>query len=244
MLTIVSSYPYVLGDGVADAETVVWSSHGGQELGHGIVDVLSGDREAHRAARAELAGHRARRATSSTTTRSARARPTGISPTRRASPSVTAAPTGRVVYESVALEAPRPCRRRRRTGIAGFEPARARSTVRAVVRVRNAGDRDVEELVQVYVVPREALPIPTPRRLLVAYRRVRLAPGGVAGDGGRVRRRPSRGVGRRACACPAPPDDWLHAGALRVQPAVHPGVGPERVGPSGATELQVTTPPA
>ena len=45
VLTIVSSYPYVLGDGVADADTVVWSSHGGQELGHGIADVLSGDAE-------------------------------------------------------------------------------------------------------------------------------------------------------------------------------------------------------
>ena len=39
-----SSYPYILG-GAGDAETVVWSSHGGQELGHGLVDVLSGDTE-------------------------------------------------------------------------------------------------------------------------------------------------------------------------------------------------------
>ncbi|GMA37266.1 glycoside hydrolase family 3 protein [Demequina litorisediminis] len=45
VLTIVSSYPYVLGGDLAQAETVVWSSHGGQELGHGVVDVLTGDRE-------------------------------------------------------------------------------------------------------------------------------------------------------------------------------------------------------
>src|SRR5690606_27099347 len=40
VLTVVSSYPYVLGDGAGDAETIVWSSHGGQGLGHGVVDVL------------------------------------------------------------------------------------------------------------------------------------------------------------------------------------------------------------
>ena len=44
VLTIVSSYPYVLG-AAGDAETIVWSSHGGQELGRGLVDVLSGDSE-------------------------------------------------------------------------------------------------------------------------------------------------------------------------------------------------------
>ena len=44
VLTIISSFPYVLGDAAA-AETVVWSSHGGQELGHGIVDVMAGDQE-------------------------------------------------------------------------------------------------------------------------------------------------------------------------------------------------------
>ena len=45
VLTVVSSYPYVLGSAASDAAAVVWSSHGGQELGHGLVDVLTGDRE-------------------------------------------------------------------------------------------------------------------------------------------------------------------------------------------------------
>ena len=44
VLAVISSYPYVLGS-VADAAAVVWSSHGGQELGHGLVDVLVGDCE-------------------------------------------------------------------------------------------------------------------------------------------------------------------------------------------------------
>src|SRR5690606_27970512 len=44
-LVVTSSYPYVLGPETADADAVVWSSHGGQELGHGLVDVLSGDVE-------------------------------------------------------------------------------------------------------------------------------------------------------------------------------------------------------
>lgn len=45
VLTIVSSYPYAIGELVAEANAAVWLSHGGQELGHGLVDVLSGDRE-------------------------------------------------------------------------------------------------------------------------------------------------------------------------------------------------------
>ena len=44
VLLVVSSYPYVLPDDLA-ADAVVWSSHGGQELGHGLADVLVGDRE-------------------------------------------------------------------------------------------------------------------------------------------------------------------------------------------------------
>lgn len=44
VLLVVSSYPYVLpADLTADA--VVWTSHGGQELGHGLTDVLVGDAE-------------------------------------------------------------------------------------------------------------------------------------------------------------------------------------------------------
>lgn len=41
VLVIVSSYPYALGD-LADTPAIVWTSHAGQELGHGVADVLSG----------------------------------------------------------------------------------------------------------------------------------------------------------------------------------------------------------
>ena len=68
-----------------------------------------------------------------------------------------------------------------------------------------------------YAFADEVLPIRTPRRVLVAYRRVRLAPGetrdvelefavdrlAVWDDGLRLE---------------GAPQDWLHAGALRVQP--------------------------
>lgn len=44
VLVVVSSYPYVLPDDL-DAAAVVWTSHGGQELGPGLVEVLTGDVE-------------------------------------------------------------------------------------------------------------------------------------------------------------------------------------------------------
>ena len=45
VLLVVSSYPYVLGTEADAAAAVVWSSHGGQEHGHGLADVLLGDVE-------------------------------------------------------------------------------------------------------------------------------------------------------------------------------------------------------
>ena len=45
VLVVVSSYPYVLGGLGDDAAAVVWTAHGGQELGHGLADVLLGDAE-------------------------------------------------------------------------------------------------------------------------------------------------------------------------------------------------------
>ncbi|WP_210414907.1 beta-glucosidase family protein [Microlunatus elymi] len=42
VLAIISSYPYALDDVAAGSPAIVWSSHGGQELGHGLVDVLTG----------------------------------------------------------------------------------------------------------------------------------------------------------------------------------------------------------
>lgn len=42
VLVVVSSYPYALGSLAEEAAAVVWSSHAGQELGHGLMDVLDG----------------------------------------------------------------------------------------------------------------------------------------------------------------------------------------------------------
>ncbi|MFS0704060.1 glycoside hydrolase family 3 C-terminal domain-containing protein [Cellulomonas sp. 179-A 9B4 NHS] len=45
VLLVVSSYPYVLPPETDAASAVVWTSHGGQELGPGLTDVLVGDVE-------------------------------------------------------------------------------------------------------------------------------------------------------------------------------------------------------
>ncbi|WP_344017459.1 glycoside hydrolase family 3 C-terminal domain-containing protein [Microlunatus capsulatus] len=42
VLVVVSSYPYALDEVEAGCGAVLWSSHGGQELGHGLADVLRG----------------------------------------------------------------------------------------------------------------------------------------------------------------------------------------------------------
>lgn len=42
LLAIVSSYPYALDADEAGTPAVVWTSHAGQELGHGLVDVITG----------------------------------------------------------------------------------------------------------------------------------------------------------------------------------------------------------
>ena len=106
--------------------------------------------------------------------------------------------------------------------------------MRAVVRVRNTGDRDAEELVQLYAFADEALPIATPRRVLVAYRRVRLAPG----ESREVELEfavDRLSVWDDALRLEGAPEDWLHAGALRVQPGRYVGGGGSvGVGPAGA----------
>lgn len=44
VLVIISSYPYALGE-LADVPAILWSSHAGQELGHGLAAVISGAAE-------------------------------------------------------------------------------------------------------------------------------------------------------------------------------------------------------
>ncbi|WP_421740475.1 glycoside hydrolase family 3 C-terminal domain-containing protein [Cellulomonas sp.] len=153
VLVVVSSYPYVLGSLGDDAAAVVWTAHGGQELGHGVADVLTGAAEPYgRLAQAwpeaeEDAGDLldydviGAGLTYWYAPRPARwAFGHGLSYTS-------------VVYEAIEV---------------------APGSVR--VTVRNTGDRPVDELVQVYgAAPEHRLRVP--QRRLVAHRRVRLEPG-------------------------------------------------------------------
>ncbi|MDT3329773.1 glycoside hydrolase family 3 C-terminal domain-containing protein [Microbacterium aquilitoris] len=175
VLTIVSSFPYVLAD-AADAATVVWSSHAGQELGHGLLDVLSGDREpagrlaqswpAHPDQAGDLFDYDTRRQQA----------------TYRHQPDPYAFAFGHglgygdVAYEAVEVDAgtvtaPAPTLRH-----PALDPRDDEQVVTASVRVANRSERAVEELVQLYAVAPE-LPIAAPRRLLLGYARVRIEPG-------------------------------------------------------------------
>lgn len=222
-LVVTSSYPYVLGPETADADAVVWSSHGGQELGHGLVDVLSGDVEptgrlaqgwpATEEQPGDLLDHdqEAQGATS------------------RYAADDAAFPLGHglgyttVAYEELVLDrssvpAPAPSHDHPPLGA----PAEAgEGTVVARVRVRNTGSRPTDELVQLYALaddrPGDGPPLPRPRRLLLAHARVPLGPGEAADVelGFDVARLAVWDVAASVAGAPA---DWVHVGALRVQP--------------------------
>ena len=215
ILTIVSSFPYVLAD-AADAETVVWSSHAGQELGHGLLDVLSGDREptgrlaqswpAHPAQAGDLFDYDTQRQQA----------------TYRHQPEPYAFAFGHglgygdVAYTAVTVDAaevavPAPGHRH-----PALDPRVDESVVVATVTVANTSPRAVEELVQVYAVAPE-LPIAAPRRLLLGYARVRVQPGAT-----RTVQVPFAverlAVWDDAIRIVGAPESWLYEGALRVQP--------------------------
>lgn len=216
VLTIVSSYPYVLGD-AAGASTVVWSSHAGQELGHGIADVLSGDREptgrlaqswpADPAQAGDLFDYDTQRQQA----------------TYRHQPAPYAFAFGHgltysdVGYEGVSVaasdaSAPAPSHRHPAFG----EPGEAS----AIVRVANRGERAAEELVQVYGLAPDGLPIRPARRLLLGYRRVRLEPGETREV--EISFQLARfAVWDQDAEVHGAVDDWLHRGALRVQPGAY-----------------------
>ncbi|RLK52665.1 glycoside hydrolase family 3 C-terminal domain-containing protein [Microbacterium telephonicum] len=218
ILTVVSSFPYVLA-GAADAETVVWSSHAGQELGRGLLDVLSGDREpvgrlaqswpADPAQAGDLFDYDTRRQQA----------------TYRHQPEPYAFALGHglgygsVAYASVALDAasvPAPAPTHRHPLL---DPRADERVVTATVTVRGDADRAVEELVQVYALA-PGLPIAAPRRLLLGYARVRVEPGeertvSVSFAVARL------AVWDDALRLPDAPADWLHEGALRVQPGTY-----------------------
>jgi beta-glucosidase len=219
VLTIVSSFPYVLGDGVADAETLVWTSHGGQELGHGVADVLSGDCEpegrlaqswpADPAQAGDLFDYDTLRQQATYRHQPAPyafAFGHGLTYTSVAYESVT--------VDAVSVDAPAPTLRH-----PALSPRDDEHVVTATVRVRNTGSRAAEELVQLYALA-SGFDIPTPRRLLVAYERVRLEPGEVRDVSLRfaVER---LAVWDESARVDGAADDWLHAGALRVQPGAY-----------------------
>ncbi|GAB3813031.1 glycoside hydrolase family 3 C-terminal domain-containing protein [Tessaracoccus terricola] len=216
VLAIVSSYPYVLPDGVADAPTVVWSSHGGQELGHGLADVLSGDWEprgrlaqswpAHPGQAGDLLDY-------DTLTQQATYR---HQPEPYAFAFGHGCTYGEVSYDVVELAGAAPTAPVPTLRHAAFTARVDEATVTATVRVSNTGGRAAEELVQLYALP-PARP-GAPRRLLVAFERVRLEP------------RESRAVELafpvtrlsvwdESARVPGAPDGDLYAGAL----VVHPG---------------------
>lgn len=220
VLTVASSFPYVLGEGVADAPTVVWSSHGGQGLGRGLVDALTGDVEptgrlaqswpAHPDQAGDLFDYDTLRQQA----------------TYRHQPAPMAfafghgCTYGEVTYAGVSLSvvevaAPAPTHRH-----PALTPRADEAAVTVIVTVRNDGARAAEELVQVYAVGDGATRIPTPLRLLLAYRRVRLEPG----ETREVEL--TFAVERLAVWDDKPrlegtPSDWLHEGALRVQQATY-----------------------
>ncbi|GIG29005.1 glycoside hydrolase family 3 C-terminal domain-containing protein [Cellulomonas marina] len=246
VLAVVSSYPYAVGDEAAAADAVVWTCHAGQELGHGLVDVLSGDREpTGRLAqtwwrRAEDAGDLLDHDVvgNGQTYRWGAAEPLyafghGLSYTRVEHVGLTlSAPT---------VEAPEPTTVH--TPAARPETPRPEAAVVASVTLHNAGGRPVDELVAVHVQA-PALPVPAPLRRLAAWTRVALAPGET--------RTVDLGVplGTLAVwdvgATPAPGSPVVGTpGAFRVQPGTYRlTVGRSAHDDAANADLVVTGPPA
>lgn len=163
VLAVVSSYPYVLGEIGEQAPAVVWTAHAGQELGHGLVDVLTGDVEpsgrlaqqwpADEAHVGDLLDHD----------------PIGGGHTYWYAPDPARWAFGHgLTYSDVEYLG--------LTVDADDDDLDELSVATARVIVQNTGGRVAEELVQVYAAaPGHRLPFP--RRSLVSFERVRLEPG-------------------------------------------------------------------
>lgn len=161
VLAVVSSYPYALGEIADQAAAVVWTSHGGQELGNGLADVLLGDVEpsgrlaqgwpADESHVGDLLDYDVIEAKSTYWYAEHPAQfpfGHGLSYTD-------------VEYTALSLDT---------------ADVDADGVVHATVTVANRGARPVDELVQVYAAsPGHRLPVP--RRRLVAHTRAALAPG-------------------------------------------------------------------
>ncbi|WP_425954461.1 glycoside hydrolase family 3 C-terminal domain-containing protein [Xylanimonas sp. McL0601] len=230
VLAVVSSFPYVLPPAAHRARAIVWSSHGGQELGHGLADVLAGDVEPYgrltqqwpvdETQPGDLLDY-------DTHAQKATYRHTDREPAFAFGHGLTYSTVtyGALALSTASVAAPAPTLRHAPLG-AGGEPGGA---VTASVTVTNTGARPADELVQVYALSPQDLPLGTPRRLLLGFRRVRLEPGEsrevvVGFDVARL------AVWDPAARVPGAPTGWLHEGALRVQAAEY-GIA---AGPSAA----------
>lgn len=158
VLVIISSYPYALG-GLADVPAILWSSHAGQELGHGLAAVLSGAAEPYgRLPQTWFARDSDLPDILDYDIISARA-------TYQYSAAEPLYPMGHglgyaeVEYSELLVAD---------HGEQGFE---------VTLTVRNTGTREAEELVQIYAAA-PAHRFEFPRRLLAGHGRVRVPAGG------------------------------------------------------------------
>ncbi len=251
ILTIVSSYPYAVGEEADAAAAVVWTSHAGQELGHGLVDVLSGDRSpsgrlAQTWWRAEadagdlldydVVGSRQ-------TYRYAEAEPLwalghGLTYSSVSYLDLTLAGED---PGTVAAPAPTTAHVAATDGSADGSPVDSGDAVAAVVTVRNDGDREVDELVALWAHA-PALPVPAPRRRLAAWRRVTLEPG----ETREVSLRVPLGVLAVWDVAASAPDGSAAVttpGAYRVQPGTYRLAAGRSVADAAVvTQLEVTGP--
>jgi beta-glucosidase len=169
VLVIVSSYPFALG-GLADqVDAVVWTSHGGQELGNAVAVVLTGaaeprgrltqswpasDEQVHELLDYDIVGSRQ---------------------TYLYSEAPAAYPFGHGLhYGSTELT---DARLSVSSVAAGPVTDPDAGLAAALVTVRNTSGRFVDEVVQLYVGAAGEPRRPFPRRRLTDWRRARLAPG-------------------------------------------------------------------
>ena len=174
VLVIVSSYPYALGSLPERVDAVVWTSHGGQELGTAVRAVLTGAAEprgrltqswpasgadVHELLDYDIVGSRQTYLYSTTPAAYPFGHGLHYSTTELTDAAVSAASVAAGPLPRASLDEP---------------------VAVVTATVRNTGARPVAELVQLYVGAGDEPRRPFPRRRLVDWRRVPLKPGEAA----------------------------------------------------------------